>query len=697
MKISKRILHFAVITIVNVITLLLLTVFMKDFQIQSIEGAIGVALVYVFAQVIYWWLFIDFFSRFPVWLYPLITFLLAGGILLILGNLLSGIWIMGMNTAIWIIMILTSVNTILGSLLSLDIDSIIDRHITQKFIHRVGKVTETSVPGFLFLQIDGLSEKVLRQALNRGDMPTLKRWLDAGTHQLTGWETDFTSQTGAMQAGILLGNNEDIPAYRWWDRQQGRIIKVGDPRDAEAIESRLSGGNGLLSLGGASCGNLFSGDSSESLFTFSTLLNPKRKTGPGYYLFLVNPFLIARLGTRFLICVLKEWWQAWRQRKRGDSYTVNSRNFFYAFLRAAAGPFLQDLTTDIVISDELRGIPAIYNLYVGYDDIAHYAGMEAPESYATLAEIDRYIARIERTLKAAPRPYHIVVLSDHGQSTGPTFETAYGITLEHLVEGLIDPANPVYAAANASEAWDYINTFLNESINTESRMVKVLRTMLRSRTRGGVVSLGPDQKPEAIEKEKSKIENAQMIVLASGCTGLIYFTHAGQRITYEEIQSRYPELILGLLEHPGIGFVLVHSAETGAMVLGKGGIYFLDNDLVEGENPLANYSAHAPALLRRESNFPNCPDIIVNTTYHPETQELCSFENQVSHHGGLGGPQNHPFLLFPRQLPLADKPIVGAESIYQIFSGWRRAIQHPDETFRSGSDANENTQPQPTG
>lgn len=693
MKISKRILQYAIITIVNAVTLLLLTVFMKDFQIQSLEGAIGVALVYMLAQVIYWWLFIDFFSRLPVWLYPLITFLLAGGILLILGNLLPGIWIVGISTAIWITMILTSVSAVLGSLLSLDIDSIVDQRITQKFIRRVGKTTETSIPGFLFLQIDGLSEKVLRQALNRGNMPNLKHWLDAGTHQITGWETDFTSQTGAMQAGMLLGNNKNIPAYRWWDRQQGRIIKVGDPIDAEAIESRLSSGNGLLSMGGVSRGNLFSGDSSESLFTSSTLLNRKRKTGPGYYLFLVNPFLVARLITRFLLRIVKEWWQAWRQRKRGDSYTVNSRNFFYAFLRAAAGPFLQDLTTNIVISDVLRGMPAIYNLYVGYDDIAHYAGMEAPESYETLTEIDRYIARIERTLKAAPRPYHMIILSDHGQSTGPTFEAAHGITLEHLVKGLIDPANPVYAAVSASEAWDYVNTFLNESIYADSRTAKVLRTMLRSRTRSGVVTLGPHQKPKEFEKEQSGIQNAQIIVLSSGCTGLIYFAHSNQRITYEEIQSRHPELILGLVEHPGIGFVLVHSAENGAMILGKEGIYFLDHDLVEGKNPLENYSYHTPALLRRESSFSNCPDILVNTTYHPENQELCGFENQVSHHGGLGGPQNHPFLIYPDCLPLDGKPIVGAESVYHILADWRNATQHPNEKFHSDSDTNKNAQP----
>src|SRR4051794_27072132 len=72
--------------------------------------------------------------------------------------------------------------------------------------------------GVLFLEIDGLAEPVLRRALARGTMPTLARWLAVGSHRLAGWECDLSSQTSASQAGILLGSNCGIPAFRWYEK-----------------------------------------------------------------------------------------------------------------------------------------------------------------------------------------------------------------------------------------------------------------------------------------------------------------------------------------------------------------------------------------------------------------------------------------------------------------------------------------------
>jgi hypothetical protein len=477
-----------------------------------------------------------------------------------------------------------------------------------------------------------------------------------------------------------LGNNDEIPAYRWWDRKNRRVIVSGNYRDASEIEANESNGQGLLSRGGASRGNMFSGDADESLFTFATLLAPKRGKGPGYYLYLVSPFIIARLIIRFITEVLRELWQAFRQKIRKDKYIINARTPLYALFRAAVSAFLQDLTTYIVISDVLRGLPAIYAMYVGYDDIAHYAGMETPEALRELEEIDRYFARIERAMKSSPRPYHMIILSDHGQSVGPTFKAAYGITLEQLVKGSIEGDPKVYASLETNEAWDQINAFLNESLHEETRAAHVLRTMLRSKTRDDMVVVNPERNRKRDRTEQTKIDEAKVIVLASGCTGLIYFSESGKRMTYEEIQNCYPDLIPNLVMHPGIGFVLVRSSESGDLILGKEGINFLDQDTVEGVDPLGVYSSNASAHLKRESSFSNCPDIVVNTTYDPLTEELCTFENQVGHHGGLGGSQNHPFLLYPTDLPIDDTPIVGATNVFQILKGWRESVQSASQS-----------------
>lgn len=670
MSTKKHIRQYITITLVQAIALLLVSLWMDGLQIRSFSAAIGVAFAYLAMLVLYWWVFLNFFSRLPVWLYPLVTFALTGGIFMLLGNLLPGILIADINTAISISMILSAVSAVVGSLLSMDIDARFDQYVTRRLVQLRGKPEETEKNGFLFLQIDGLGEKILRRALAEKRLPTLQRWLDEGTHRILSWETDFSSQTGAIQSGILLGNNDDVPAYRWWDRVKRRIVRAGNFADAAEIEARLSNGQGLLANGGASRGNMFSGDAAESLFTISTLGHRERELSPGFYLYLINPFIIASLNVRYSLCVLKEWWQALLQKIRRDRYIISARSPKYAFLRAAVSPLLQDITTYTIISDILRGVPSIYALYGGYDDLAHFAGMDSPEALQSLEEIDRYLARIDRVLQIAPRPYHTIVLSDHGQSTGPTFRAGYGMTLQQLVKKSIKGNLQIFAPQDVNDTWDKINAFLSDSIHADTRSARLLRLMLQTRTRDGVVTSGPPGHELEDRQNPAGFTDSGLVVLASGCTGLVYFTDFARRATYEEIQSRYPDLLIDLVSHPGIGFVVVRSSQDGDLVLGKAGIYFLEQDNFEGENPLAGYSANAARLLRRESSFSNCPDILVNTHLDPLTGELPGFENQVSHHGGLGGPQNHPFILYPAALPYDGKSPVGAMEVNRLFRGW---------------------------
>jgi uncharacterized membrane protein YvlD (DUF360 family) len=676
MEIRKRFFQLITIVFVQAVALLILTMLLPGLQIDSLGTGLLVAALFIVAQSAYWWLFIRFFAWLPVWLYPLLTFVLSGLVIMFVGSFVDGIQIATLATGIIISLALTAVNAVLGSLLALDLDAQFDKNVTQHLVKRRSDIIQSDEPGFVYLEIDGLGEKLFRRALAEGHLPTLKRWIDEGTHTVLGWETDFSAQTGAMQSGILLGNNNEVPAYRWWDRSQQRIVMSGDPRDTKVLEAERSNGRGILSDGGTSRGNMFSGDASESMLTFATLLDRSRASGPGVYLYLFSPYVVARIFTRFFLEVIKEWYQAMAQKIRKDKYIVSARTPFYAFFRAFMGTFLQDLITYTIISDIVRGVPAIYGLYAGYDDLGHFAGMQTPEAFEMLHETDRYFARVENALKFAPRPYYLVVLSDHGQSEGPTFRTEHGISLEELVNGLTSQDQEVFAALETNEAWDGINAFLSESINANTRTAGVLRTMLRSKTGDdGMVGVGPDLDPAKAEETKKKAKESEIIVMASGCTGLVNFRGSEERLTYEEIQTRYPELILGLVKHPGIGFVLVRSRENGDMVLSQNGIHFLDSNTVEGEDPLAVYGPNAPLHLKRESGFQHCPDLLVNSKYNPETEELAGFENQVSHHGGLGGPQNHAFILHPAALKANNAPIVGAMNVYKLLRHWRDEAQ----------------------
>ena len=618
MKITRaRLIQVISVFVVHMITLYILQRVMSGFQAESLRSLVVITIALSIAQSAFWWVFINFFAWLPSWLYPLLTFALNGLLVYVIGNLVRDVTI-DLGTGIWIAIWLTVVDAILGELLALDEDARFDRNFTGRMVARRGKPVQTDVPGFLFLEIDGLSEVLLRRAIDEGYTPNMKRWVDQGSHQILGWETDFSSQTGAMQTGILLGNNTDVPAYRWWDRAQNRMVMSGMPKDAQAIEARLSRGNGLCSDGGASRGNMFSGDATESMLTFSTIRNRDRGRGPGFYFYLFNPYVIARLVTRFIVEVIKEWWQASQQRRRKDKYIIKARGLGYGFLRGFMSPVLQDLVTYTVISDILRGLPAVYALYAGYDDLAHFAGMTAPEAFEALHEVDRYFARLENAVKIAPRPYHIVILADHGQSLGPTFEAAHGKTLEQLVKELIKSDQEIFYSDAHNDSWDNLNAVLSESTNANTRTAGLIRKMLASRAHEDTIEVAP--KGSTSDKVDAEAEKAKVVVMGSGSTGLIYFTDSPQRMTFAQIQTAHPDLVLGLKDHPGIGFLLVRSETQGDIVVGKAGVHYLRDDKVEGIDPLTDFGPNAAMHLRRESSFSNCPDIVVNTRYDPATQ-----------------------------------------------------------------------------
>lgn len=691
MKISRaRVVQFLTVLIVQSLALLLLAYISPGINIDRFASAVAVALVLGVLQAGVWWLFINFFAHLPALLFPFLTFILMGIATLFVANYIPGVTIDGFWPALWVTIWITVVNAILGAILVLDEDANFDRNVTRKMVQKYGKPQKTDVPGFLFLEIDGLSIDILKHAIADGHMPTLKKWLDNGSHTLLQWETDFTSQTGAMQTGILLGNNDNVPAYRWWSREQGRMIMSGNPKDAFALEGSLSTGKGLLSDGGASRGNMFSGDATESLFTMSTITARKYGRGPRFYTYLFNPFIIARLLARFFIEVVKEWWEASAQRrahKRGDpraKYVVSARNPAYAFLRAMMGTLLQDLATYTVIGDVLRGVPAIYALYAGYDDLGHFAGMHSEEAYEMLHETDRYFARIERSLAYAPRPYHVIVLSDHGQSEGPTFKGAHGISLEDLVKGLLKGDQTVFGALDTNEAWDNWNAVLTESTQDDTRTAALIRRALASKTKDGVVTVGPERDPKEEAKEKQATDQAKVVVFGSGSTGLIYFTDSKERMTFEQITDLHPDLIVGLQQHPGIGLVIIKSEKNGTMAIGRNGVNYVDIGTVEGVDPLAPFGPNAALHVKRESSFADCPDILVNTLFDPQTEELAGFENQVSHHGGMGGPQNRAFVLYPKALPYDGTPIIWASGLYKLLRGWREQVQNMNGNATNG-------------
>ena len=163
---------------------------------------------------------------------------------------------------------------------------------------------------------------------------------------------------------------------------------------------------------------------------------------------------------------------------------------------------------------------------------------------------------------------------------------------------------------------------------------------------------------------------AHIIALASGNLGLVYSTRVEQRATLEEIEAAYPGVLDGLVQHEGIGFVMVHSEAHGPVVIGSGGKYYLEDDRVEDQNPLEGFGTNAAAHLRRTDSFTDAPDLLVNSFYNLETSEVAAFEELIVSHGGLGGWQTQPFLLYPAEWETGQETIVGAEALHRVLKGW---------------------------
>jgi Uncharacterized proteins of the AP superfamily len=316
-------------------------------------------------------------------------------------------------------------------------------------------------------------------------------------------------------------------------------------------------------------------------------------------------------------------------------------------MRAAMCVVVRDLISYGVLTDMMRGRPAVYATFSSYDEVAHHSGLERADTLEALRKLDEQFGRLDRARRYAPRPYEIVVLSDHGQTQGATFKQRNGYGLDELVERSLEHGT-VQHVADGDEQGAMVGLAVGEATGHTDGKKK---------------------------RSKSDVSGRKVVVLGSGNLGLISLMDEPRRLTLEEIDERHPRLIPALCAHPHVGWLLVRSSKRGPVALGSAGANYLREGIVEGEDPLARFAANAPRHLLRTDGFPHVADIMVGSFYDPDLEEGCAFEELISFHGGLGGPQTRAFILHPVGLPAPDEPIVGAEQVHAVLSGWRRQLQ----------------------
>lgn len=329
---------------------------------------------------------------------------------------------------------------------------------------------------------------------------------------------------------------------------------------------------------------------------------------------------------------------------------------------------MRELNIYTLLGDMFAGRPSAYATFVGYDEIAHHSGILDPGAFDALHKLNQQFARLESAIKDAPRPYHLVILSDHGQTGGATFKQRYGISLLEFVQELMVADVTVGGSLETGEGASNVSGLLTDAMqNDKSGASKVVGRMFKDQTVDGNVVIGEHSRAE-LEKADDN-DHPEVYALASGNLGLISFAEWPERMTLEQLNEAFPALLPGLVEHEGVGFIMVRSTQHGPVVMSAEGVYYLDDDRVEGDNPLATFGPNAADHLRRTDSFPNCPDILVNNFLNPETNEGCAFEELIGFHGGLGGTQTQPFILHPQELP-AEGELIGAASVYHLCKGW---------------------------
>ncbi|WP_307841407.1 phage holin family protein [Streptomyces endocoffeicus] len=690
--VGGTLLRVAAVWAVSTLTMLALAGILPDFRLKSGDGdsatqiaitaASGAGAFGVLSALV-WPLLVRALLLMPALVLGLLVFVLNGSMLLIaLSVNPDGRGAAEPETAVVVAAVMSAASSATSTFLTVRDDGAYRRRLARLAVRRRRRLGEDGgsdePPGTVFLQLDGVGHAVLREALREREnrppvMPTVAGWLQS-THKVTPWRTDWSSQTGASQLGILHGSNEDVPAFRWYEKKTGEVMVSNRPTSAAVLQRRAAARarhDGLLTVDGASRGNLFTGGADQLALVLSVAARRGKhnRSRSGYFAYFADPANATRTAVSFLAEVVREICQSTRAKLRRETPRVK-RGGLYPFIRAFATVVERDVVVTAVMGDILSGRTAIYADLVAYDEVAHHSGPRSRDARQVLARLDRSIALIAKVAEHAPRDYRIVLLSDHGQSPGETFAGAYGLRLEDLVRagcGL-----PVSRRAGRTPS------------GAEAR--EAGRAALHRPEKPGVDGdgwCGGREAPADVADDGSTGDTAvsDPIVLASGNLGLISFPDVPGRMSREQIDARHPALLRTLADHPGVGFVLVRSEAHGAVVLGADGAeHRLDTGEVFGTSPLTVFGPGAESAVRRTAHFRNTPDIMVNSAYDPAPGTVHAFEEQIGSHGGLGGEQGHPFLLWPAGLTppvAAGEELVGAERVHQVLRRWLEEADGP--------------------
>lgn len=515
---------------------------------------------------------------------------------------------------------------------------------------------------FVIVQIDGLAHEYLLQAIAKGQTPTLQRLIAQGYH-LQRWRCGIPSSTPAVQAGIMYGDNWDIPAFRWYEKDSGVAPHCKSPYFAARLKARMAGRRPGILTGGSSYTNLLDGDAHLALFTLSAMGRSRfyeHLRGLGWVLlFALIPWRIAR------ILALAVWELA---RDVARTLGLWIRNRFRSRLTLVK-PVLQVLTNVVfgeiqtfgVLLDIYRGVPAIYVNFYGYDEVAHNDGPLGKEALRALHRIDGYIGQIARLRRIYYPATDLYICSDHGMTPATPLrridpKQSLGQFVARHVRASV-AWSELDDSSDGEQATDSMRWLLDELDGIEAQLSRRGQRLAIALRRRMLKQLPPDP-----DSPYDLGRGDDVVVRASGSLAHIYFNVTPERMEISEIALLYPDLLDALNAHPGIGMVLGLEAERPVIVTPRGTVALAPGWLPVGFPEPAQTATDLARLL----SFPHSGDLVLLGAWNP-LGRVVTFEEQVATHGGAGGPQDYPFFLTPPDAPLDLSAVTNASQLYPYF------------------------------
>lgn len=569
-----------------------------------------------------------------------------------------------------------------------------------------GTVSHDERRGFILIQIDGLSHTHLTQALDAGVMPYVRRQLASDQLTLAPWRCGLPSSTPAVQAGMLFGNRFDIPGFRWYEKERGTAMTPQRLDQVSLMRDRVSDGRRGILEGGSCYVSMFDGDADLALFTLSTLRRQRffeSMRGVGLLLlFLFSPLRVLRvLGraasdyltrlTRRISVVLSSLRRRLDARLRGPATsgeekreTHNPLDILFPVLHALTDALFTEVQTFGVMLDIYRCVPAIYANYNGYDEIAHELGPGHPATFRLLRAIDKRIHQIDRMrARYQRREYDLYLMSDHGNTPAVPFDRLNGSTLgQHLVSLIGEQTSLdeyVERRTHLSDRARYLREELRALEKEASPRFRRLLIVARRYVDQYVRDTDPGDKLPADDRQPSKAfdlaRQKDVVVSASGSLAHIYFNVSTDALDLVEVLLLYPKLVDELTTTRGIGAVVGRARER-TIVLGKeGGTLDIGSAprIVEEPSPLIPFgdADYAARQIHRLAHFPHAGDLIVLGEMQQDGK-VVTFESQAATHGGLGGPQGHPFIAWSPAGNLDPETLNDAEDLYPYFIRYQR-------------------------